>query len=130
MILAGTDKDLIAAVHSQSDNSQVASGVMLAVIRLESDDSDDGKLWDTVSGLWITVPTDYPTALYIGAGLWGVTISGIATAGKANDKIHYTFTDNTNNLFATTICQGAEYYIREEIPVGTSDVVLYEMKFS
>jgi len=126
MIIAGLNKDLIAVVHSQLDGTQVTSGVMKTVIRLESSGIDDGKFWDTVSG-WTSTPILYPTASSLEAGQWLTTISGIATTGRGGDTIHFIFTDNINETFATTICAGGEHYIREESPLTTKDITLYEM---
>ena len=46
MIIAGIDKDMAASVHDRNSGKQVSTGTIYAVIRLESNDADDGKFWD------------------------------------------------------------------------------------
>lgn len=121
MIIAGATKDLIAAVHLAADRSPVATGTIYCVVRLESDDSDDGKYWDGDS--WETAPSSWPTATHTQAGLWVYTLPADATAGKAGDKIHFSFTDNLTEASATTFCFGGEHGVYTGTPT-TSAMIL------
>lgn len=112
MIVANTIKDLIAAVHLAADWSQVAAGTIYAVIRLESDDADDGKFWDADDDSWQASPVAWPVATHFQAALWLFALPAGASDGKYGDSIHYTFTDNLTEASATTVCDGNEHEIK------------------
>lgn len=114
MIKANTIKDLMAAVHLASDGSQHASGTVYCVARLESDDSDDGKYWDSNDDTWQASPVAWPEATHTQAGQWVFALPAAASNGKAGDTIHYTFTDNLTEASATTVCGGGEHKIYDE----------------
>jgi hypothetical protein len=111
MIPIGAAKDLMAAVHLAADWTQVATGTMYCVVRLESDDSDDGKFWDSDDDTWQATPVAWPEATHLQAGLWVFELPLAAIAGKSGDRLHVTFTDNITEASATTICMGTEYHI-------------------
>jgi hypothetical protein len=121
MIVAGQIKDLMAAVHLASDGSQVASGTIFAVVRLESDDADDGKFWDDNDDTWQASPVAWPTATHTEAGQWVFALPASATTGKANDSIHFTLTDNLTEASATTICGGGEHKVLSGQPAVEPD---------
>lgn len=127
MLIAGNDKDLVAAVHSQLNSSMLSSGELKCIVRLESSDSDDGKYWDEASATWEASPVTHPSGSHLEAGMWSYTLSGVATLTKAGSTVHYTFTDDLQEDFATTICGGGEHFIRQEDPLTTADVTLVEL---
>ncbi len=114
MLIAGQTKDLMAAVHLASDGSQVSTLTILAIIRLESFDADDGKFWDNTA--WVVSPAPFPTAIHIEAGQWLYELPAAATAGKVGATVHFTFTDDTDETQATTVCGGAEHFVRSDVP--------------
>jgi hypothetical protein len=123
MIIAGTAKDLRAAVHAQSGSAQVATGTMYCVVQLESTDADDGKYWDTnAGGSWQASPVAWPTGTHTQAGVWSYELPAAATTGKADGTINYTFTDNLTEASATTVCGGGEHRINAENPLATTDI--------
>jgi hypothetical protein len=124
MIIAGQAKDLIASVHNKNNGKQVATGTMFAIIRLESADADDGKYWDGSN--WIVTLSSAPTATHLEAGQWLYTLPPIATSGKGDSAIHYTFTDDLDESSASTVSGGGEHFVREEVPVISTDVSVYE----
>lgn len=109
MMLAGVAKDLMSAVHL-ADGSQVSTGTIFAVIRLESSDADDGKFWDGDS--WETTPAPFPTATHTQAGQWFYALIAAATSGKPGSTVHFTFTDDLDETVATTVSGGGEHYVR------------------
>lgn len=122
MIIANTVKDFIAAVHLAADGSQVATGTIYCVVRLESDDVDDGKFWDSNDDTWQASPVSWPTATHTQAGQWAFALPAAATSGKTGDTISYTFTDHLTEASATTVCGGGEHHIWTEDPLMTSDL--------
>jgi hypothetical protein len=127
MIIAGTNKDLIATVHSQINGTQISSGVMWCVVRLEDSGVNDGKYWDN-GGTWETSPSVYPSGTHLKGGQWSFTLPGLATSGYHGSTIHFTYTNNLNEILATSVCAGAEHYVRADVPVIPSDVHIYELE--
>lgn len=126
MIIAGQVKDLMGAVHLAADGSQVDSGTIYCVVRLESNDGDDGKFWDSNDDTWQASPVAWPTGTHTQAGQWVFALPAAATSGKAGDYIHYTFTDNLTEASATTVCGGGEHVVAAEDPLTTSDLSTIE----
>ncbi len=126
-MIANTVKDLVAAVHLAADGSQVATGTIFCVVRLESDDADDGKFWDANDNTWQASPVAWPTGTHTQAGQWVFALPAAATTGKAGDTIHYTFTDNLTEASATTICGGGEHRVNAEDPLTTTDLTVTEL---
>jgi len=108
MIIAGQAKDLSAAVHLASDGSQVAAGTIYCVIRLESDDADDGRYWGGDS--WEAAPAAWPVGTHTQAGQWTYALPAAATIGKSDSVVHYSYTDDLDEALATTVCAGGEHY--------------------
>lgn len=122
MIIANIIKDLMAAVHLASDGSQVATGTIFAVIRLESDDADDEKYWDADDDSWQASPVAWPEANHTQAAQWVYPLPAAASNGKDDDSVHYTMTDDLDEAAATTVCGGGEHRINAENPLATSDL--------
>lgn len=120
MIIAGTAKQLVAAVHTAA-GAQVATGTVYCVARLEqSGNADDGKYWDGDS--WETSPGAWPTAAHTQAGQWSYTLPLGATTSRAGATIHYSMTDNLTEASATTVCGGGEHRVEAEDALTTTDV--------
>ncbi len=127
MIIANTIKDLMAAVHLASDGSQHATGTIYAVVRLESDDADDGKFWDADDDTWQASPVAWPEAAHTQAGQWVYALPAAASNGKDGGTAHYTMTDNLTEASATTVCGGGEHRINAEDPLATTDLDATEL---
>lgn len=108
MIIAGTAKELVAAVHAAADSSQKATGTVYCVIRMEGGDND-GKYWNGTA--WVASASTSTTATHTEAGIWKYTLAAGATSGEAGGNVHYTFTDNLTEASATTVCGGGEHKI-------------------
>lgn len=111
MVPAGVARDVMAAVHNAITLVQVATGTIYCVVRLESDDADDGKFWDANDDTWQAAPVAWPTATHLHNGLWVYELPIAATSGKAGASLQVTFTDNITEASATTVCFGTEYYV-------------------
>lgn len=112
MLIAGAVKDLIAPMFLASDGSQYVTAA-LAVIRLEQEgDADDGKFWDGDS--WETVLAA-PASTHIEAGQHLYQLPVGATTGRSGATIHFTFTDDTDEGAALTVCPGGEHVVRTVI---------------
>ena len=122
MIIANTVKELVAAVHLAADGSQVDSGIIFCVARLESDDADNGKFWDANDDTWQVAPVAWPEATYSKAAQWIFALPAAASNGKIYDSTHYTMTDDLDESAATTVCGGGEHRINAENPLTTSDL--------
>lgn len=124
MIIAGVAKILIASVHNRTDGKQVSIGPIYSVVRLESNDTDNGKFWDGAA--WNAAPGSFPSATHIEAGQWGYILPSNACTGKENSSIHYTFTDSLDESLSNTVSGGGEHFVRAGVPVQPSDVEVYE----
>ncbi len=130
MIIANTVKDLMAAVHLAADGSQVDSGIIFCVARLESDDADNGKFWDANDDTWQVAPVAWPEATYSKAAQWIFALPAAASNGKINDSTHYTMTDDLDESAATTVCGGGEHRINAENPLTTADLTNLDVAVS
>lgn len=127
MIISGQEKDLSAAVHLAADGSQVDSGTIYCVARLESGDADDTKYWDSDDDTWQASPVAWPTAVHTQAGVWVFPLPAAASPSpKIGGSVSYTFTDNLTEGSATTVCGGGEHRIYAEDPLVTADLTTIE----
>lgn len=125
MIVAGSAKDLTVNIHSQSDSSMVSTGTIKLVVRLESDDAEDGYFWDDAAGSWAaSLPAfgDLPPLTHVEGALWVYALPAAATTGKTGDSISFTATDNLTEASATIVSESGEHVILGGLPATQTSV--------
>jgi len=124
MIYANQPKLLSARVHHKTTGNPVDSGSLNIVIRLESQDTDNGKYWN--GSAWVSTATAI-SSTHLAGGLWGYILVAAATAGKIGGFIHYFFTsDLTDAGNDIAVNGGGEHPIVNDVPAAVSDVKIYE----
>ena len=124
MIITGTTKDLVAQVHNRVTGKIISAGTMYCISRLESTDSDDGKLWNGTA--WVTTPVSYPLASGYTLAGWWYRLPVEATTGKTSGTVHYTYMDNIDPNLAVTVCAGGEHIIATDAYATPDDVEVIE----
>lgn len=124
MIYANQLKLLSARIHHKITGDPINVGSINIVIRLESQDTDNGKYWN--GSAWVSTATEILTT-HLAGGLWGYVLGAAATNGKTGGFIHYFFTsDLTDAGNDIAINGGGEHPIVNDVPAGILDVKIYE----
>jgi len=129
MIVANQAKDFLINIHDQADAAMTATGTLKLILRLESDDAEDGYFWNHTTSAWVVaMPAfgDLPPLTYIEAALWLYALPAAGSLGKAGDSISGTATDDLDASLATIVSESIEHLVLSSLPDHAALIVEHD----
>jgi len=87
MIVAGRSKLLTCTLHDRTTGAPFAAGTVWGLVILDRQDGSPPLIWDGAA--WTETPASFPEAIYYLAGVWGIVLSPVATAGEEGGTLSW-----------------------------------------